>query len=82
MFPGYSCFGNYGGYGWIGILIGLAAILIVIVAIIWLARRSINANQGQLATPQSNPREVLQIRYARGEITREQYLAILDDLKE
>lgn len=82
MFPGYSCFENYGGYGWIGILISLVAILIVIVAIIWLARRSIPANQGQLATPQSNPHEILQVRYARGEITRQQYLQILDDLKE
>ena len=81
MIPGFGCFGNYGSYGWIGILISLAFIVIVVVAIIWLVRRSFPSHQGQLTTSLTNPREILQMRYARGEITREQYLEILDDLK-
>ena len=80
MFPGYSCFANYGGYGWIGALISLAVVLIVVVLIIWVARRCIPVNRGQLATPQSNPREILQIRYARGELSREEYQQIKADL--
>jgi putative membrane protein len=81
MIPGFGCFGNYGGYDWIGILISLAFIVIMVVAIIWLARRRFPSHQGQLTASLTNPREILQVRYARGEITREQYLEILDDLK-
>jgi len=34
----------------------------------------------QMVEAQTSPREILQIRYARGEITREQYLQMLEDL--
>jgi putative membrane protein len=39
-----------------------------------------NANLNLQVEAQPSPREILQTRYARGEITREQYLQMLDDL--
>lgn len=53
--------------------------------LVWLARRAGNGSLG-LALPWSQPapqasgREIVQARYARGEINREQYLAMLVDL--
>ena len=81
MFPGYSCFGNLGGYGWIGVLVSLILVLVVFFGIAWLIRKGYSTNQANLAVTQSKPGEILQVRYARGEITRDQYLQILDDLK-
>ena len=37
-------------------------------------------NAGSVAEPASDPKRILQVRYARGEITREQYLQMLADL--
>jgi putative membrane protein len=82
MFPGYGCFGNLGGYGWIGVLVSLVLVLAVFFGMVWLIRRSFSTNQGTLAVTQPNPDEILRVRYARGEITRDQYLQILEDLKE
>ena len=50
--------------------------------IIWLVRRTDTSGQSNLSTGSAtpSPREILQSRYARGEITREQYLEILEDL--
>ena len=82
MFPGYSCFGNYGDYGWIGVLVSLVLVLVVFFGIVWLIRRSFSTNQGNLVVTQSNPDEILRVRYARGEITRDQYFQIMEDLKD
>jgi len=82
---GMMGWGGYGGFGWIGMIINLVITIAVIVGIvwlvIWLVRRagSGTATIGQGSTVQS-PREILQARYARGEITRKQYQEILADL--
>jgi putative membrane protein len=82
MFPGYGCFANFSGYGWIGQLVSLVLVLIAFFGIAWLIRRGFSTNQGTLAETQSNSIEISRVRYARGEITRDQYLEMLDDLKE
>ena len=82
---GYGIMG-WGNYGWIGMIINLIITIAVIVGIAWfvtwLVRRTNSnglANIGSNVAPQS-PRKILQSRYARGEITREQYLEIFADL--
>lgn len=77
---------TYGGPGLIGALVCLvvAFLLLVAVALLvaWYIRRHpasasavpTKADQGPAA------REVIALRYARGEITREQYLQLLADL--
>jgi putative membrane protein len=81
MMDGYG----YGGMGLWGGLIGMIFNVAIIVAIIWLivwaVRRFSNGpmHWNQAAGGQS-PRDILQVRYARGEITRDQYQQMLKDL--
>jgi putative membrane protein len=83
---GGNSFGGFGMFGLIGMILNLIITVGVIVGIvwlvIWLARRSGSnglATFGPVSTVQP-PREILQARYARGEITQEQYQEILADL--
>ncbi len=72
-------YGMMGWYGLIGLLFNALIIAGVVVLVVWAVRRfSIPGNH--LASGQT-PREIVQTRYARGEITREQYQQMLDDLK-
>ncbi|MCJ7624714.1 MAG: SHOCT domain-containing protein [Anaerolineaceae bacterium] len=87
MMGGGMIGGNgFGTFGLIGMLLNLIITVGVIVGIvwlvIWLVRRAGSNGQatiGTVSTAQS-PREILQTRYARGEITREQYQEILAEL--
>lgn len=76
---GYGGFGLLGGL--LGLIINIGVIVGIIVLVIWAVRKFssnvLNLNQG--ASTQS-PREILQARYARGEITREQYQQMLNDI--
>jgi len=87
MVPGsFGCcggFGAFGAYGWIGLVINALVIGAVIWLVVWAVRRlstgGANAFLNRPDTEQS-ARDVLRTRYARGEITREQYLEMLRDL--
>ena len=77
---------GHGGFGWFGMLIGLVFVVAVVVGLVWLAvtliRRADDRNP-QLKTQEQaglNPREVAAMRYAKGEISREEYQQILSDL--
>lgn len=76
--------GDFGLWGWIGLIlnlifwVGLIAGLAMLV--VWAIRRArVPAATGPYATGQPNAgslptaKEILQARYARGEITRDQY---------
>ncbi len=84
MMTGFG-FGDFGTLGWIGMILNwvitIGLIVGVVLLIAWLVKR-IDANgQAARGAPTTvSPREILQIRYARGEITREQYQQILADL--
>ena len=80
-------FGGFGGFGWVGMILGLIIMLGVvtglILLIVWAVRRvsGNNAQAGtQNLTPQTTGRDIAQARYARGEISREEYQQILSDL--
>jgi putative membrane protein len=84
--PGLCGFGAFGPFGLIlnlVITVGLIAGLVLLVTWLW---RRLNPGGQTLAPAQSqvgtatSPREILQFRYARGEITREQYQQMLTDL--
>ncbi len=82
---GYGMMG-WGNYGWIGMIINLTITAAVIVGIVWLiiwmVRRmgSYGLTNVDSSVAVQSPREILQARYARGEITRDQYFQMLDDL--
>jgi putative membrane protein len=94
MRPGFGwggcCgYGGFGGFGLIGGIIGLVLTVVFFIALIllvvWAVRR-ITSNQrgstfasGQNSTSQT-AREILQARYAHGEITREEYRQMLEDI--
>jgi putative membrane protein len=74
--------GGMMGYGGLlSLIINIGVIVGIIFLVVWAVRKfssnGLNLNQG--GSTQS-PREILQARYARGEITREQYQQMLSDL--
>ena len=66
------------GFGLIGLLFNLLIVVGVVVLIVWAVKR-FSAGSYESSRTQA-PREILQARYARGEITREQYQDILKDI--
>ncbi len=75
--PGWG----YGGFGLIGFILNLVITIGVIVGVVvlagWLWRRAVSgglvgAGPQRPAGMEATPKEILQIRYAKGEITREQ----------
>ena len=77
-------FANYGGLAWGAILVVGLVKLVILVAIVALAvvlvRRLSQPNQSS-GHHSEDALEVLKARYARGEITREQFLQMKEDLK-
>jgi putative membrane protein len=77
---------GYGGFGWIGMILNLiitvGVIVGVILLVVWLVRRfSGNSTSSILQTGSGqSAKEIAQARYARGEISRDEYQNILADL--
>jgi len=73
-----------------GLLIGLIVLVLLVlliggavVAVVWFARQGsggLNLGQQQETFAGEDPLKVLQRRYARGEISREEYQAMREDL--
>jgi putative membrane protein len=83
-------FGSYGywgtEYGWPELLLNLGINLVFLIGIVlliaWFVRRvfpTSNMSAGRGGSV-STAKEILQARYARGEITRDQYQLMLSDL--
>lgn len=76
---GDGSYGMMGGgnWGWAALLMGIpAAILIVILVVVLMGIREPVPNPA----PTTTPLEILDVRYARSEISREDYLRIRSDL--
>ena len=72
---------GFGGFGLIGLLFNLLIIIGVVLLVVWAVRRfTSGATNGNPPSGNQSPREILQARYARGEITRDQYQQMLTDL--
>ena len=72
---GFGGMGLFGG--WIGLLFNLAIIIGIVILVVWAVKRF---TSGSVSSGGQTPRDILQARYARGEITRDQYQQILLDL--
>lgn len=82
---GGSWFGGMWGLGWIGILVNVLVLLGIVALVVWLARRLVGngarTEHSQISGSEGrSPREILSVRYARGEIDRDQYMSMLSDL--
>lgn len=77
---GWDHMDGWGG-GWMW-LFGIATMVLVVVLIAWLARTT--AGGGQQSPPPTDPvdhaRQILAERYARGELTTEEYRERIDQL--
>jgi len=88
MMHGFG-FGGFGTLGWIGMILNLIITIGVIVGIVllvvWLLRRMGSQDPSGYQTHGGtgnlpSPKEIVQARYARGEIGREEYQQLLSDL--
>ena len=77
--------GNFGIWGWISFIlnlvfwVGLTAGLILLM--VWAVRRArVPTATGPHTSGQPTAKEILQAKYARGEITREQYQLMKQDI--
>ena len=64
------------------VILGFLALLIIgsVVAAVWVAARQ-TGKRPTTSPTQPAARDILQTRYARGEMTRDEYLRMLDDLE-
>lgn len=80
---------GYGFFGWPGfvfnVILMLGVIIGIILLIVWLVRNvSSNQNRTNNGSPQLDKplsaKDILQIRYVRGEIDRDKYQEMLSDI--
>ena len=86
MMRGFGGLGMGGGFHWVGLLVCLVVVVAVMIGIILLvvslARRNRKGAPASVVPAVSNQaaKDIASARYARGEITREEYQQILTDL--
>jgi putative membrane protein len=79
---------GYGGFGWIGMLLGLvisiAMLVGLVLLVVWAVRRigSTSTNHSTPASGSLSAKDIAQARYAKGEINREEYQQIISDLSK
>jgi putative membrane protein len=69
-----------GGIGLFGPILMVLVIAVTIVASLWFLRRFAPAGPHRMAAPRSGGLDVLEQRYARGEINRDEYLQKKSDI--
>ncbi len=83
---GHGWFGNLGGFGWAGLLLNVLLLFGLFLLVVWIVRKVMtntlsDPNSHPHSDRQSEPKEILAVRYARGEIDRDEYKNMLADLK-
>ena len=76
----------YGGLGWIGMLINLVISVVLIIGVIflviWIVKRLSNNNsEREFNNTTLSAVDIAKERYAKGEITREEFQKLLVDLE-
>jgi putative membrane protein len=78
--------GYYGGFGWIEMILVLvittAVLLGLVLLVVWAVRRigSSTKVSGNQTSGIQSAKDIAQARYAKGEITRDEYQQIISDL--
>lgn len=79
---------GFGGYGWIGMIISLIFTIGIIIGLVILAVWAVRQIGQNSNSPGNRPvfgqsaKEIAQARYARGEISREEYQQLLKDIEQ
>jgi putative membrane protein len=77
---------GYGGYGWPGMILGpilfIGFLIGLVFLVVWAVRRMTanHPNPGPPNTAIQSARDIAQTRYAKGEISKEEYQQIISDL--
>lgn len=77
---------GYGSFGWIGMILGLVIMIALIAGFIYLVVwviRQMSGNSNHIQYPVSNEltaKDIAKARYAKGEISREEYQQLLSDM--
>lgn len=80
-FQSFQGYGMYGGFGWMGMLVCLAIIVLVVLAIVFIVKALFNrSSNAKSSSVQNRSMDILNERFARGEITKEEYDLIRKDL--
>ena len=86
---GVLSFSTYGGYygmmgsgswGWALLMMGIPAVILIVILFAALGGLREPVGYPNYVPPPQNPLDILEQRYARGELTREDYMKIRDDL--
>jgi putative membrane protein len=83
MMYGYGGYGNMmGGYGgWLFLLFGLLILAGIVLLVVWAVRSMSGSGQHHPASPPVDDAcAIAKVRYAKGEITKEQYEEICKTL--
>lgn len=75
--PGWGMMGGYGGFG---MVIWLIVLIAIVALVVWLVRSSGPSGTHYLPPRRSAGLDVLEERYARGEISRDEYLQKKKDI--
>jgi putative membrane protein len=84
--PGWGMMGGWGGYGGygygiFGMIIWVVILIAVVALVVWLVRSLAGPGMHHLPPPRrSSGLDVLEERYARGEINRDEYLQKKKDI--
>jgi len=82
--PNWGMMGDwgYGVYGWVHMIVWLVILVAVVVGVVWLVRSMAAPGGHHLMAPPPRSRglDVLEERYARGEINRDEYLQKKNDI--
>lgn len=91
MYGGMHGFGfwMWENFGWFGVFLGwllqIGLIIGTVLLAVWLVRRFLidvpGRNAFDLTSSRASAEEILQTRYAGGEITRDQYFEMLADIR-
>ena len=72
--------GMMGGYGGFGMIIWIIILIAIIALVAWLVRSQTSSSMHHLPPSRSSGLDVLEERYARGEINRDEYLQKKKDI--
>ena len=84
--PGWGMMGGWGGYGGYGfglihVVVWIVILIAIVALVVWLVRSLTGAGMHHLPPPRrSSGLDVLEERYARGEINRDEYLQKKKDI--
>jgi putative membrane protein len=79
--PQWGMMGGWGGYGGgFGMIIWLIILIAIVALVVWLVRSAASPGMHHMPPRRSSGLDVLEERYARGEINRDEYLQKKRDL--